>query len=150
MVWHENSDIQYKAFNQLLHKSHLIIMKMSTFLQCRKAIPLMIWYAKYIASPTEKACCKLPVDSFHSSEKWSRLFFRKVFKSPWGQYSRMANKLPPFVQAPNKLTMLLCLPIWMRILISDARSLYSASVASSVNNKKQWILWWSSIFTFFN
>ena len=38
----------------------------------------------------------------------------------------------PFVHAPSKLTMFLCSPIWIRIFSSDNKSLYSASVALSV------------------
>lgn len=38
----------------------------------------------------------------------------------------------PLVHAPSKLTMFLCSPIWIRIFSSDAKSLYSASVAESV------------------
>ena len=39
----------------------------------------------------------------------------------------------PFVHAPSKLTMFLCSPIWIRIFSSDNKSLYSASVALSVD-----------------
>ena len=39
----------------------------------------------------------------------------------------------PFVHAPSTLTMFLCSPIWIRIFSSDNKSLYSASVALSVD-----------------
>ena len=106
-----------------------------TFFPWRKAMPWTIWKAKCIASPIVNEWERFPVDSFHSCEKQLRLFFRNVFKSPCGQYSSIANRLPPLVHAPSKLTMFVCFPMWIRILISDAKSLYSVSVASSTKKR---------------
>lgn len=46
----------------------------------------------------------------------------------------------PFVHAPSRLTMFFCSPMWIKIFNSDTKSLYSASVALSVEKTTKSVL----------
>ena len=71
----------------------------------------------------------------HTGSNMWRLLRKKSPKLPWEAYSMMTSNRSPFVHAPRRLTMFLCSPTWMRILSSEARSLYSSKVALATISK---------------
>ena len=111
-----------------------------TLLDARNSMPLEIWKAAMTMSTSVYSCFGSFTVFVQLARKIDRRSRRKCSRLPCMANSMINISFFPCVQAPRMLMMFWCSPIWIMILISDARSLYSLSPAlSEIENRIEYI-----------